>query len=105
VEYSLELCTAGGSGALAAIFRMGLGGISRSSSREMAQAFVNDRIRRVRFGGGVVNALRSPVPLPSIRHPIEPVVQWILLPCNRVPTSILLPSNLPPGPCCCSPCV
>jgi hypothetical protein len=48
VEYSLELCTAGGSGALASIFRMGLGSINRSSSTQMAQTFVNDRIRRVR---------------------------------------------------------
>ncbi|KAI8464865.1 MAG: exocyst complex component Sec10-domain-containing protein [Monoraphidium minutum] len=47
VEYSLELCTAGGSGALAAIFRMGLGSINRASSGQMAQTFVNDRIRRV----------------------------------------------------------
>jgi hypothetical protein len=52
VEYSLELCTAGGTGALASIFRMGLGSINRSSSTQMAQTFVDDRIRRVGGGGG-----------------------------------------------------
>ncbi|GBF89405.1 exocyst complex component [Raphidocelis subcapitata] len=47
VEYSLELCTAGGAGAIASAFRLGLGAVSRASSREAAQAFMNERIRRV----------------------------------------------------------
>eukprot|EP00879_Flechtneria_rotunda_P021220 GHRR01022353.1.p1 GENE.GHRR01022353.1~~GHRR01022353.1.p1 ORF type:complete len:769 (+),score=323.78 GHRR01022353.1:155-2461(+) len=47
VEYSLELCCASGLGSISnSIFRMGFGAISKSSSIQMAEAFVNDKIRK-----------------------------------------------------------
>lgn len=63
VEFSLELCAAGGAGGLASMLsKMGFGSISRSSSSEVAAAFVNERIRKAleaaHVAAQVVNALQ-----------------------------------------------
>eukprot|EP00877_Chromochloris_zofingiensis_P003097 jgi/Chrzof1/12789/Cz07g07190.t1 len=48
VEYSLELCNASTSAtATSNIFKLGFGSVNRASSNQMAEAFINDKIRKV----------------------------------------------------------